>query len=197
MSPNAVSGAFTRDVAGVTLAGLLPGALVAAKVRGVLSDGLLMSFLTFFHGTVHQFHLMSPIPEPNWRDQYAADYKLRARILYVDPQAKRVGLSLMPHLLKCRLPAGVPVLGQVFEGSAIVRRVEPALGLLLELPLSPKPGAAFVHLSNITDEGKRVEGLAKKYKSGQAVTARVIGFRLLDGLAVASLKESVIKQQVR
>ena len=31
--------------------------LVNAKVRNVLSDGLLVSFLTFFNGTIDCFHL--------------------------------------------------------------------------------------------------------------------------------------------
>ena len=43
---------------------LLPGALVNIKVRRILSDGLLVSFLTYFHGTVDLFHLsmVGPIP---------------------------------------------------------------------------------------------------------------------------------------
>lgn len=36
---------------------LMPGAFVAAKVEKVLSDGLSLSFLSFFSGTVDQFHL--------------------------------------------------------------------------------------------------------------------------------------------
>lgn len=36
---------------------LLPGALVEAQVTNVVSDGLVLSFLTFFSGTVDQFHL--------------------------------------------------------------------------------------------------------------------------------------------
>ena len=35
----------------------MPGALVAAKIEKVLSDGLTLSFLSFFTGTVDQFHL--------------------------------------------------------------------------------------------------------------------------------------------
>lgn len=39
---------------------LLPGSLVAATVRDVLSDGVVLSFLTFFSGTVDPFHLNEP-----------------------------------------------------------------------------------------------------------------------------------------
>ena len=36
---------------------LLPGSLVNVRVRNVLSDGLLVSFLTYFNGTIDSFHL--------------------------------------------------------------------------------------------------------------------------------------------
>lgn len=35
----------------------MPGALVTAKIEKILSDGLSLSFLSFFTGTVDQFHL--------------------------------------------------------------------------------------------------------------------------------------------
>jgi rRNA biogenesis protein RRP5 len=75
-----------------------------------------------------------------------------------------------------------------------VRRVDPALGLLLELPSQPVPAPAFAHVSNLGDA--RVERPEKLFRPGQKVAARVIGFRLVDGLALTSLKESVLKQQV-
>lgn len=58
----------------------------------------------------------------------------QARILYVDPATKTVGLSLLPHLQALQLPSPTPMLGQLFEG-AKVRGVYPGLGLLLELSL--------------------------------------------------------------
>ncbi len=38
-------------------ASLLPGSLVNVRVKAVLSDGLQVSFLTYFTGTVDPFHL--------------------------------------------------------------------------------------------------------------------------------------------
>ena len=38
-------------------ASLLPGSLVNARVRHILGDGLQLSFLTYFSGTVDIFHL--------------------------------------------------------------------------------------------------------------------------------------------
>jgi hypothetical protein len=82
---------------------------------------------------------------------------------------------------------------QIFD-AAVVRRVDPVLGLLLELPMDPTPAAAFAHVSNLADG--RVDKPEKAFKAGQKVKARVMGFRLVDGLALVSLKPSVIAQQV-
>ncbi len=43
--------------------------------------------------------------------------RLRARILFVDPASKRVGLTLQRHLLAHALPPNFPMLGQVGAAS--------------------------------------------------------------------------------
>lgn len=48
--PGAVADALTAEWAGLSLESLQPGALVNARVRRVQGDGLLLTFLTFFHG---------------------------------------------------------------------------------------------------------------------------------------------------
>lgn len=48
--PGAVADALTAEWAGLSLESLLPGALVNARVRRVQGDGLLVTFLSFFHG---------------------------------------------------------------------------------------------------------------------------------------------------
>lgn len=40
---------------------LLPGALVNIKVGKILTDGLVVSFLTYFHGTIDLFHISKVI----------------------------------------------------------------------------------------------------------------------------------------
>lgn len=50
VSHDAVAAAAVKDSGAVTLGGLLPGSLVTVKVRAVLGDGLLVTFLTFFNG---------------------------------------------------------------------------------------------------------------------------------------------------
>lgn len=58
---------MTSEWDGLSQESLLPGALVNARIRNVMSDGLLLSFLTYFHGTVDQFHLSTALPKLAWR----------------------------------------------------------------------------------------------------------------------------------
>ncbi|KAK9823324.1 hypothetical protein WJX72_001906 [[Myrmecia] bisecta] len=191
--PQAVVGAVTKEWDGLTIGSLVPGALVNVRVRNVLSDGLLVSFLTYFNGTVDCFHLAQDLPAADWKKAYSPGQRLRARILFVDAAAKRVCLSLLPHLVGFTLKPSLPAVGQVFQ-EAVVRRVDGGLGLLLELPTIPAPSPGFVHISNVSDA--KVEKLDKAFKVGQTVGGRVIGQRPMDGLAVVSLKASVVEQQL-
>lgn len=63
------------EYAGITLQALQPGDLVRAAVRAELSDGLQLSFLSYFTGTVDPFHVGA--------EEHAKGDKLLARVLYV------------------------------------------------------------------------------------------------------------------
>lgn len=65
-SPEAVAAAAPTEWEGLNIGSLLPGQLVTARVRNVLSDGLLCSFLTYFSGTVDPFHLGTDLAA-DWR----------------------------------------------------------------------------------------------------------------------------------
>jgi rRNA biogenesis protein RRP5 len=213
-APAAVAAAALSDADDVSLDALLPGALVPARVRAVLADGLQMSFLTYFtararpihahsrlnlpfltsnkrialffliQGTVDWFHLDNLFPLPSaLGGAYAPGAKCKARVLWVDAATKRVGLTLRRPLVDLSPPPRLPPLGARAPG-ATVRRVDPAIGLLLALPAAEggdasgdaaasAPCAAYVHISNVSDA--RVEKLEKNFKRGAEVDARVIG----------------------
>lgn len=61
--------AYVAPAAPPPAGSLMPGALVTARVRNVLSDGLLVSFLTFFSGTIDPFHLGAE-PGSDWKKLY-------------------------------------------------------------------------------------------------------------------------------
>ena len=127
-----------------TIYTIKPGQLVSAAVDKVLPNGLAVTFLAFFHATVHQHHLPRPA-HALWAGDYSAGQEIRARILYVDPAEKTIALSAAPHVvgygrtpspLTGCLPVGVG--GPAFdveEGgkvtSAVVLRVDPGVGMLI------------------------------------------------------------------
>jgi len=148
MDAPGLAAAVLPDHGELSLASLPPGALVSGIVQKVLPDGgLSVRFLQYFTGTVDVFHL------PQGDSALEEGAPVRARVLYVLPQTKRVGLSLLPHLVAraggpLPLPpapaAGaaasaaaaawdLPARGRVFD-HAVVRRVDEGLGLLLALP---------------------------------------------------------------
>ncbi len=194
-----VRGAVTQAWTGVDIDSLIPGMLVNVNVRNVLSDGLLVSFLTFFTGTIDPFHLDRALAKCK------AGQKVKARVLYCDPGRKQVSLSLLPHLVGWQSP-DLPGRGEVYE-QATVRRVDEGLGLAIDLPISGSAGMkesdadhtakdavyrSYAHISNISDTQK-IDDLAKRFKQGQVVKCRVVGFRQLDGLANVSLKPTMVE----
>ena len=185
--PQDVDSCVTKEWPGIDVNSLLPGSLVNVKVRHVLSDGLAVSFLTFFNGTIDQFHLDKPL------SNFKEGQTMKARILWCNSEDKKVSLSILPHLISRSLPS-LPSHGEIFE-TAIVTRVDPGLGIALNLPGKEKESdsvwEAYAHISNLSD--KKVEDIHRCHKLGQVVPCRVIGLRPIDGLASVSLKPSVIE----
>ena len=169
---------------------LIVQAALQVTVRNVLTDGLLVTFLKFFHGFVDHFHL-PPDTAATWRTAFAPHTRVPARILYVDPTSKKVHLSLLKHLVAYHLPQTLPTLGAVYAGAAVVR-ADKALGLLLSLPTEPAASAAYAHISNVSDSSAPAN-LATQFAPGTTVTAKVTGFRLMDGLATVSLRTADIE----
>lgn len=50
----------------------------------------------------------------DWKQQFKEGQKLRARVIYVDPTAKSIALSLLPHLLKMA-PLTLPTVGSLLK----------------------------------------------------------------------------------
>lgn len=74
---------------------------------------------------------MTPHPSPSQTTQETSSWahlsvcafiallRPQARVLYVNPTTKEVGLSLLPHLTNLTLPAAVPNMGQVRGGGLV------------------------------------------------------------------------------
>lgn len=185
--PKDVDISVTNEWSGVDIGSLLPGYLVNAKVGKILSDGIVVSFLTFFNGTVDPFHLGQDLAK------FQEGQKVKARILFCDVEAKKIGLSLLPHLIQSVIPK-LPSKGDVYD-AAIVKGVYSGLGVSLNLPCKKaKDGAdfysAFAHISDLSDS--KIDDIQSRFKAGQIVKCRVIGLRPIDGLASVSLKPTIV-----
>uniref|UniRef100_A0A5B7AEH9 rRNA biogenesis protein RRP5 n=1 Tax=Davidia involucrata TaxID=16924 RepID=A0A5B7AEH9_DAVIN len=188
-----VSKYVTKDLKGISIDLLVPGMMVNARVQSILENGIMLSFLTYFTGTVDIFHLQKTFPTSNWKDDYNQNKKVNARILFIDPSTRAVGLTLNPHLVHNKAPPSLVKTGDIFDHSKVIR-VDRGLGLLLEVPSSPVPTPAYVNVADVAD--KKVRNLEKSFKEGSRVRVRVLGFRHLEGLAMGVLKTSAFEGSV-
>ncbi|KAK1410921.1 hypothetical protein QVD17_37463 [Tagetes erecta] len=188
-----VAKCVTKDLKGIPFNLLVPGMMVNARVRSTLENGIMLSFLTFFTGTVDIFHLGKTLPNSNWKDEYPQNKKVNARILFIDPSTRAVGLTLNPHLVHNNAPPSLVKVGDIFDDSKVVR-VDRGSGLLLEIPSVPIPTPTYVNVSDLSD--KEVKKWEKSFKEGSVVRVRVSSFRLLEGLATGVLKTSAFEGSV-
>ena len=168
-----VASAVTHESDTVSVSTLLPGMLVNARIKAVLADGVSANFMTYFVATVDAFHVGDAVvdrrnesdrvdgPAIDLAKTHRVGERCRARVLFVDHETKRVGLSLRPHLVNYGAPrthetsgvddashrapdaasivlgpdVGLPPLGFVCE-TAVVRRVDKDVGVLLEVESS-------------------------------------------------------------
>ncbi|XP_024994090.1 rRNA biogenesis protein RRP5 isoform X6 [Cynara cardunculus var. scolymus] len=183
----------TKDLKGIPFNLLIPGMMVNASVRSTLENGIMLSFLTFFTGTVDIFHLGKTLPTSKWKDEYTQNKKVNARILFIDPSTRAVGLTMNPHLVHNNAPPSLVKIGDIFDDSKVVR-VDRGSGLLLEIPTAPIPTPAYVSVSDLSD--KEVRKWEKSFKEGSVVRVRVFGFRILEGVATGVLKTSAFEGSV-
>eukprot|EP00741_Cyanophora_paradoxa_P002551 tig00000605_g2475.t1 len=202
VDPDVVARATAKETDGIQLQTLKAGTLVSAHVAKVLPNGLVLRFLGSFHATADLTHLATPaLSEASIASHYSLDQKVKARLLYVDPHGKLVGASLRGALVRmepCTLPHDLQV-GTVIE-AAIVRRVDPSVGLLMEVPRpaagegEPAVAHGYVHISRASDG--HVEKLEKAFKPGSRHRARVVSHSAIDGLLGLSLQKSVIEAPI-
>ncbi|CAK9319362.1 unnamed protein product [Citrullus colocynthis] len=188
-----VSSSVAKDLKGISMDLLIPGMMVSARVQSTLENGILLSFLTYFNGTVDMFHLQNSFHSSNWKDYYNQNMKVNARILFIDPSTRAVGLTLIPHLIRNKAAPPHVRIGDIYDSAKVVR-VDRGSGLLLEVTSSPESTPTFVSVSDMAEEA--VKKIGKKFKVGSHVRVRILGFRHLEGLAIGTLKASAFEGPV-
>ncbi|XP_065857406.1 rRNA biogenesis protein RRP5-like [Euphorbia lathyris] len=185
-----VSKFVLKDLKGISMDLLVPGMMVNARVQSTLENGIMLSFLTFYSGTVDMFHLQNKFSASNWKDCYSNNDKVTARILFIDPSTRAVGLTLNQHLVNNHAPPMHVNIGDIYDSAKVVR-VDKGMGLLLEIPSDPVSTPAYVSISDVAEN--EVHKLEKKFKEGSKVRVRILGYRHLEGLATGLLKASAFE----
>ncbi|KAF4075156.1 hypothetical protein AMELA_G00231350 [Ameiurus melas] len=144
-NPTAVNQACAEKHHGWTLCNLLPGLLVKANIKKVTTHGLIVTFLSSYTGQVDFMHVSQ-----DKLSTCSVGEEVNARILYVEPSSRLVGLSLSSHLLP---PRGGMLdnvtcerMGEVVKGCKMIA-VHFYSGALL---LLPDGTTAFVHKSQLS-----------------------------------------------
>ena len=78
-----------------TIHNLKPGTMVNGKVSSILDNGIEVTFLTGFKGTIFADHL-----DKENSQKYKVGEKVNTRIIFVDPQTQTISLTLISHLVK-------------------------------------------------------------------------------------------------
>jgi ribosomal protein S1 len=144
-----------------TIYTIKPGMLFDCTIDRTLPNGLAVSFLQYFRGSVALAHLSSPATQ-FWASQYKIGDAVSARVLFTDPLEKIIALSIAPHIVKLGFQMAVPRTrsfgvggpdyNELVEGSFIddakVVRIDPGSGVLVSW------GKALADKASNTKAGK-------------------------------------------
>uniref|UniRef100_A0A3B3VN23 Protein RRP5 homolog n=1 Tax=Poecilia latipinna TaxID=48699 RepID=A0A3B3VN23_9TELE len=165
---------------GWTLTNLLPGLTVKATIKKVTKHGLHLDFLNSFSGQVDFLNMYLSI------HPFIYFSTVQACVLYIEPTARLVGLSLRSHLLQPvsdinAAPPGGDRTGEVVN-ECKVTTMHHMSGAMLE-----DPGVIFYHPSDPANDNK-VSAMPKH-------TCRILDFSPVEQIYFASLRKSVIDQR--
>lgn len=184
-NPKTIAQAFAGSDQSWTLTNILPGLLVNATIKKVTKHGLFLKFLSDFSGQVDFLHM----EESNYKE----GDEVRACVLYVEPSARLVGLSLRSYLVvpgtrvNTVYPSAVQT-GQVLKNCKMTA-LHHSSGAILELPDQTQ---AFVHKNHMKENNAPANENRTLAKPEH--TCRILDFSLIDQIYFASLRESVIER---
>uniref|UniRef100_A0AAX7TKR6 Protein RRP5 homolog n=1 Tax=Astatotilapia calliptera TaxID=8154 RepID=A0AAX7TKR6_ASTCA len=167
---------------GWNLTTLLPGLLVKA----VTKHGLILDFLSSFNGQVDFLHM-----EPEQASSYTKGLQVNARVLYIEPQTRLVGMSLRSHLIHLEtgiepVPAGRERIGEVVKECKMTA-MHHLSGGVLELP---DKTLAFVHRNHLKESNEQTN--ENRVFAQPEHICRILDFSPMEQIHFATLRKSVI-----
>ncbi|KAL7272217.1 rRNA biogenesis protein rrp5 [Rhizina undulata] len=183
-----------------TIDTFLPGTGVEFFVTEVgKSGGIVGQIMGMLHGVIDFFHAVG-WEEKELGEKIKVGSKIKARVISTFPQSdpKKVGLSILPHILHLtphheNSPLAALPIATTLDAAKIIN-VDPKLGLFVDTGVPNLPG--FVHISRVSSDSK-VETLPRDsgaFKIGNVHPARVLGFNAMDGLFLLSTEKRVLDQ---
>ncbi|XP_071359529.1 protein RRP5 homolog isoform X2 [Trachinotus anak] len=185
-NPLTIGQACAESKQGWNLTNLLPGLLVKSTIKKVTKHGLILDFLSSFSGQVDFLHM-----EPEHASNYTEGTEVQARVLYVEPSTRLVGLSLRSFLVQPvktvePTPAGGDRIGEVVKCCKMTT-VHHMSGAMLELPGET---LAFVHRNHLKESNEPAN--ENRALAMPEHTCRILDFSPMDQIHFASLRRSVI-----
>ncbi|KAL7845723.1 hypothetical protein AOLI_G00239150 [Acnodon oligacanthus] len=181
----AVSQACAETQHGWTLGNLVPGLLVKGCIKKVTLHGLIVTFLSSYTGVVDFMHI-----DPDKASTYSVGDEVKARVLYVEPSTRLVGLSLRSHLLPPRSyvleRATSDRMGVVLEGCKMTA-VHHHSGAIMELPDGE---VAFVHKNQMKES--KEEFNPNHLLAQPEHTLRITDYSPIEQMHLATLRKSTI-----
>lgn len=169
--PKAVYEAMTSS-SSLTFAALCPGMRVNVVVDKVVENGLLVSFMTMFHGVIDTASLSRPFRGNTWNQSISAGDVVQARIVLIDHGNKSVRLSLRPHVMEMRCIKNLPALGSLVEGLSVANVLKKVGVVLTDATVAASAeedgsGAAVVEGEEPKKKSKKDIAEAEKRKKEQ------------------------------
>ncbi|CAJ1052669.1 protein RRP5 homolog isoform X2 [Xyrichtys novacula] len=186
VGPLSFAQACTESAHAWTLTNLLPGLLMKATIKKVTKHGLLLDFLSSFNGQVDFLHM-----DPT--QAYTEGTEVQACVLYVEPSARLVGLSLRSYLLQPGTTvepfhAGGDRIGEVVKDCKM-SSMHHMSGAMLKFP---DKTPAFVHRNHLKEPNVSANENRVMAMSGH--TCRILDYSLIDQIHFASLRKSIISK---
>lgn len=187
--PQALGKACAETQQGWTLDTLLPGLLIQARIKRVTPHGLIVTYLSSFTGMVDFLHL-----DEDKASTYNTGDEVLARVLYVEPSTRHVGLSLRSHLL----PPGGAVLDDISSErvSEVVQGCKMSAlhyhsGALMKMPDGT---TVFVH-KNLTKEASE-EFNPNRLLTQPEHSLRIIDYSPMERMHMGTLRRSTVNTEL-
>ena len=159
---------------------ILPGAMVPFKVKKRNKTGL-MGTVFGFNATLFQIQSRSPL-------ELGTDDEIPARIIYVDPEKKRICLATAQNFVAMAAEAPLDRDGEKVTVEIVSNSNS---GLLVRFGERAEMG--WVPRYNITEQ--KLDDPITHYQTGKSFPARVIGYLMGEGLHLLTMRESVVEAE--